>query len=93
MGELDSSTVIEDVAMVSFLSLKGHIAVPFIKEEARDGKSSQVAWDVQGDIDKDVRSFYANELVGVRDFAKMMSSVRKDMYNVKQMNNQLKGRN
>ena len=44
------TTTIEDVNIVAYLSIRGFVAIPFIKEEAHDGKSRQIAWEIQGDV-------------------------------------------
>ena len=42
------TTTIEDVNIVAYLSIRGFVAIPFIKEEAHDGKSRQIAYIVTG---------------------------------------------
>jgi len=75
-------TTVEDVNLVAFLVVKGYTLIPYIKSH-KDGEARRVAWDVQGDADSEIKRFYANELIGVRDFARALKDVRSDMYNVK----------
>lgn len=82
MSEKVKSTVLEDANLVAFLVMKGHIAIPFIK----DGDKSRVAWDVQGDVKKHVDEYYNNALVGIRDFVTHLKEVRSGMYNTKTIN-------
>lgn len=83
-------TQVDDANIVAFLMMKGFIAIPFIKSEAAGERSSQVAWDVQGDLEPAINDFYNNVQVGIRDYVKALKAVRGDMYSVKQFNNQLK---
>jgi len=86
----NNTTQIDDANIVAFLMMKGFIAIPFIKEKAAGERSSQVAWEVQGEIASAINDFYSNEYVGIRDYVKALKAVRGDMYSVKQFNNQLK---
>jgi len=87
------STVIEDANVVAFLAMKGYTAIPYIKHEAKEGQSSRVAWDVQGDpeaIELEIKMFWANERVGIRDYIRILKDVRSNMYGIKQVHNQLR---
>ena len=79
------TTTIEDVNIVAYLSIRGFVAIPFIKEEAHDGKSRQIAWEIKGDVKEAISNLYANYNVGVREFCKMVGYVKKDMYDLKNM--------
>ena len=85
-----ASTVIEDANIVSFLMLKGFVAIPFLRNPNNPNESSRVAWDVQGEVEAEIRNYYQNELVGIHDFVKVLKEVRSQMYNVKQISNQYK---
>ena len=90
----DYPKVVEDANLVAFLSLSGMVAVPFVITEATNSKSSRVAWTIQqqkpGQIEKHMADFYLNVPVGVRDFVNALKAVRTEMYNIKQLNNQLR---
>jgi len=83
-------TIVEDANIVAYLVMKGFIAIPYIKKEAIGNESSRVAWEVQGDIKKEVDEFYNNSKVDVYSFVRALKDVRAEMYNIKQINNQLK---
>ena len=89
-ADKEKSTPIDDANIVAFLMMKGFVAIPYIKEEAAGERSSQVAWEVQGEIASAINDFYRNECVGIRDYVKALKVVRGDMYSIKQLNNQLK---
>ena len=83
-------TTVEDANIVAFLVMKGYTAIPYIIAEARPGQSSRVAWDIDADVKDAIKAFYENERIGVRDFVRALKEIRSGMYNMKQMNNQLK---
>jgi hypothetical protein len=87
---------IDDANIVAYLVMKGYIAIPYIKTEATESQSSRVSWDVQGDTDAintEVKMFWANERVGIRDYVRILKDIRSTMYTVKNMKGQLKEHN
>ena len=86
-------TVIEDAMIVAYLVMKNYLAIPYIKSEATSNQGSRVAWDVQGDqnaIENEIKMFWANEKVGIRDYARVLKDIRSNMYTLKSMKGQLK---
>ena len=87
---------IDDANMVAFLIFKGFMAIPFIKEEKGEESSSRVAWVIESESERDVTAamnqYYHNERIGIQDFVRILKDVRGQMYQVKQANNQLKGK-
>ena len=81
--------IMEDTYLVAFLTMKGHIAIPFIRDgdKAPDG-FARVAFDVQGDVDRTVNLYYANMDVGVRDYAKSIKDIKSAMWNLKNMHHE-----
>jgi hypothetical protein len=84
------TTTVEDANIVAFLAMMGYIAIPYICSKARPGQGSRIAWDIDADVSDTIKKYYHNEKVGVKDFVRSLKEVRTEMYNVKQMNNQLK---
>lgn len=87
---------INDANIVAYLVMKGYIAIPYIKAEATDNQSSRVSWDVQGDpdaINAEVKMFWENERVGIRDYVRTLKDIRSTMYTIKSMKGQLKEHN
>jgi hypothetical protein len=81
-----STTSLEDTMLVSYLILKGHIAIPWLCRD--DPSDRRVAFDIQGEqerIEKDMQAFYNNESVGVQDFCRQLKSVKSLMYNLKRI--------
>jgi hypothetical protein len=88
------TTVIEDAMIVAYLVMKNYLAIPYIKMEATGSQGSRVAWDVQGDpeaIESEIKMFWANEKVGIRDYTRVLKDIRSNMYTMKSMKGQLKG--
>lgn len=83
----DAVTVIEDVNMVAFLVLRGFLAVPYVKPHA-ESDQGRVAWDIQGDCKNEIKLFYANDFVPVKDYVRALKEVRAEMYSVKQIDQQ-----
>ena len=94
MNEKVKDTVpIDDANIVAYLVMKGYVAIPYIKSEASENQSSRVAWDVQGDqdaIESEIKMFWSNERIGIRDYIRVLKDIRSDMYNIKNMKGQLK---
>jgi len=87
---------INDANIVAYLVMKGYVAIPYIKSEATDNQSSRVSWDVQGDpdaINAEVKIFWENERVGIRDYVRILKDIRGTMYEIKNMKGQLKENN
>lgn len=87
---------IDDANIVAYLVMKGYIAIPYIKSEATDSQSSRVSWDVQGDpdaINAEVKMFWENERVCIRDYVRILKDIRSTIYTIKSMKGQLKEHN
>jgi len=87
---------INDANIVAYLVMKGYIAIPYIKTEASENQGSRVSWDVQGDpdaINAEVKIFWENERVGIRDYVRVLKDIRGTMYEIKNMKGQLKENN
>ena len=97
MNEKVKDTVpINDANIVAYLVMKGYVAIPYIKSEASENQSSRVSWDVQGDpdaINAEVKIFWENERVGIRDYVRILKDIRGTMYEIKNMKGQLKENN
>ena len=97
MNEKVKDTVsINDANIVAYLVMKGYIAIPYIKTEASENQGSRVSWDVQGDpdaINAEVKIFWENERVGIRDYVRILKDIRGTMYEIKNMKGQLKENN
>ena len=97
MDEKVKDTVpINDANIVAYLVMKGYVAIPYIKSEASENQSSRVSWDVQGDpdaINAEVKIFWENERVGIRDYVRILKDIRGTMYEIKNMKGQLKENN
>ena len=97
MDEKVKDTVsINDANIVAYLVMKGYIAIPYIKTEASENQGSRVSWDVQGDpdaINAEVKIFWENERVGIRDYVRVLKDIRGTMYEIKNMKGQLKENN
>ena len=53
---------VEDITIAAFLALRNHIVTPL---KYPDGRR---AFEVQGDIARDVEAFYTNQPVGIMDY-------------------------
>lgn len=82
----DSITTVEDANLVAFLIMRGYVVIPYIKSH-KEGMERRVAWDVQGDADRDIKRYFANEKVPIKDFIRSLKEVRNDMYNIKSIGN------
>ena len=83
-------TVIEDANIAAFLSLKGLKVVPFVKNEG-SVDAPVVVWNVHSGRDKVtsiLKSFYADEQVGVSSFVRSLKDIRSAMYNLKSISSQ-----
>lgn len=93
MGKRKDTVLIDDANIVAYLVMKGYVAIPYIKSEASENQSSRVSWDVQGDVDainEEVKIFWSNERVGIRDYVMILKDIRSNMYNIKNLKGQLK---
>lgn len=77
----DKETVLEDWAIVAYLSLKDNIEItPFKKSDGR------VAFRVKGDIDQALSEIYQNKKVGIQDYMKALRTVRNTIFILKSPN-------
>lgn len=92
MAQNEVIQTVEDVNLVAFLTMRGVTLIPYIKSH-KEGTQRRVAWDICNlgyDADRVIKEFYANSLVGVRDFVRALKEVRADMYQIKNINNEEK---
>jgi hypothetical protein len=67
----------EDTSFVAFLALRGHHYTPQKKPNGR------VAFEIEGDVARDVEAFYLNQSVGVLEFCQILKTVRNSIFNLK----------
>lgn len=72
------TTNLEDTTLVAYLAYRGHkLKLWYSKEK------DVVSFDIEGDadkIEKDIESFYDNELVEVQEYVKCLKAVKSQMY-------------
>jgi hypothetical protein len=75
------STTLEDVMLVSFLKLKGHVIKPWLSRD--DPRDPRVSFDIQGDekvIEENIKAFYDNTAVNIQDFCRCLKETKSTMY-------------
>lgn len=80
-------TLLEDTALVAYLSYCGHRIVPVRSRDVTpEDPHPRIAFEVYGELDIDVENFYANIPVGIADYVKHLKAVRGSMFNLKKLN-------
>lgn len=76
----EKEVVLEDWAIVAYLTLKGLKVTPFKKSDGR------VAFLVDGDVESAVGDIYSNKKVGINDYIKALRSVRGAIFTLRTLN-------
>ncbi len=79
-------TTLEDLNLIAFLELRGHIATPYIV--CKPQGASRVAWDVKGDVKDDMKDYNSNCLVPIKDYVMRLKEKRADMFSLKRIEKQ-----
>jgi hypothetical protein len=77
-------TVLEDTALVAFLSLQGHRVVPIrSKEPTPEEPQVRIAFEVYGSINADIEAYHNNAMIGISEYVRHLKQVRSSMFNLK----------
>lgn len=80
-------TGIEDVYLVAYLSARGLVAIPYMKE-SKEGETPKVVWDVEGNNAEKVRlEYYRNATIGIKDFIRSLKETKTDMHTTRGSDN------
>jgi len=69
----------EDATIVASLALRGHTVTPMRNPNGR------IIFEVEGDIARDVESFYTNQHVGIMEYVSILKGIKSQIFTLKSM--------